>query len=66
MNFITAVSDCNARPCQKLSYVLRVELALETKVCETLSFHPENRIYVNAETGIAVIVYVVSENRGEF
>ena len=36
MNLITAVSDCNARPCQKPSYFLRVELVLEAKVCETL------------------------------
>jgi len=55
MNLITAVSDCNARPCQKLSYFLRVELALELKLCETLCFKSGGRIYVrvNAETGIA-------------
>ncbi len=36
VNIITAVSDCNARACQKSSYYLSVELVLEEKVCETL------------------------------
>jgi hypothetical protein len=44
MNLITALSHCNARPYQKLSYILRVELVLEAKVCETLSFQSGDRI----------------------
>ena len=45
MNLITAVYDCNARPCQKPSYFIRVELVLEAKVCETLCFQSGDRIY---------------------
>ena len=41
MNLITAASDCNARPCQKLSHIVRVELVLKAKVCETHSFSLE-------------------------
>jgi len=56
MNLITAVSDCNARPCQKLSYILRVELVLEAKVGETPFFSSwVQNLQTNTETGIAVM-----------
>jgi len=45
MNLITAVSDCNAGPCLKLSYIIRVELVLQAKMCEPLSFQSGDRIY---------------------